>query len=141
MVLKLWNLRNLTGDQWLDPGTFRIMFQLNNRDYDAASSIFLQPLSWNPAVFFRRCRIIAGGAVIEDIDNFYRLPLMLHFLKPEEEQLGIASEGFCIFGARYGPQAADPRKNYRLDGHERSGIVAGRKVMFKPLVGISSKIN
>lgn len=23
---------NLTGDQWLDPSTFRVMFQLNNED-------------------------------------------------------------------------------------------------------------
>ena len=36
-----------------------------------------------------------------------------------------------------GTQTADPRKNYRLDEHERSGIVAaGRRGMFKPLVGI-----
>ena len=35
---------NLTGDQWLDPSTFRVMFQLNNKGYDAASSIFVQPL-------------------------------------------------------------------------------------------------
>ena len=62
---------------------------------------------------------------------------MLHSLKSEEEPLGIASEGFGSFDNKYGTQAADPRKNYRLDDHERSGIVAaGRRVMFKPLVGI-----
>ena len=128
---------NLTGDQWLDPCTFRVMFQLNNKDYDAASSIFLQPLSWNPAVCFKRCRLIAGGQIIEDIGKFNRLSLMLTALKPEDEQLGIASEGFGSFDAKYGSQAADPRKTYRLDDHERSGIVAaGRKVMFKPLDGI-----
>ena len=101
---------NLTGDQWLDPGTFRVMLQPNNKDYDAASSIYVQPLSWNPAVFFRRCRIIVGGIVTEDIDNSNRLPLMFHSLKPEEEQLGIASEGFGSFDNEYGTQAADPRR-------------------------------
>ena len=83
---------NLTGDQLLDPSTFRAAFQLNNKGYDSAGTTYLQPLSWNPDVFFRRCRIIAGGIVIEDIDNFNRLSLMLHALKPEEEQLGIAAE-------------------------------------------------
>ena len=43
---------NPTGDQWLDPSTFRVMFQPNTKDYDAAGSIYLQPLSWNPAAFF-----------------------------------------------------------------------------------------
>ena len=124
---------NLTGDQWLDPNTFRTMLQLNNEDHDAASSVFVQPLSWNPA----RCRLIAGGQIIEDIDNLNKLSLMLTALKSEDEQLGIASEGFGSFDAKYGSQAADPRKTYRLDDHDRSGIVAaGRKVMFKPLACI-----
>ena len=53
---------------------------------------------------------------------------MLHSLKSEEEQLGIASEGFGSFDNKYGTQTADPRKSYRLDDHERSGIVAaGRR--------------
>ena len=44
---------NLTGDQWLDPSTFRAVFQLNNHDGLNANGfqIMVQPLSWNPAVF------------------------------------------------------------------------------------------
>ena len=46
---------NLTGDQWLDPSTFRVAFQLNNHNGQTPGSvpvpIMLQPLSWNPAVF------------------------------------------------------------------------------------------
>ena len=65
---------------------------------------------------------------------------MLTALKSEDEQLGIASEGFGSFDSKYGSQAADPRKTCRLDDHERSGIVAaGRRVMFKPLVGICNQ--
>ena len=37
----------------------------------------VQPLHWNPAIMFRRARIVAGGQVIEDIDDFNRLSLML----------------------------------------------------------------
>ena len=46
---------NLTGDQWLDPSTFRVMLQLNNTGNvgaaDGASLKLVEPLSWNPAVF------------------------------------------------------------------------------------------
>ena len=91
---------NLTGDQWLDPSTFRVMFQLNNTGKIGAAEGTAQrvePLSWNPAAFFRHARIICGGVVVEDIDNFNRLSLMLTALKSEEEQNTIAGEGFCNF--------------------------------------------
>ena len=128
---------NLTGDQWLDPSSFRVVFQLNNEGYDAAGSICVQPLSLNRAVFFRRCRIIAGGVVIEDIDNFNRFSIMLHALKSEGEQLGIASEGFGSFDDKYANATADTRKSYRLGSHEQSGIVsAARRVTFQPLIGL-----
>ena len=61
---------NLASDAWMDPSTFRIQFQLNNKSFVADGINFVLPLSWNPAVFFRRCRITAGGQVIEDIDDF-----------------------------------------------------------------------
>ncbi len=82
---------NLAGDQWLDPSTFRVAFQLNNNN---GANIRVQPLSWNPAVFFRRARLICGGQVVEDIDDFNRLSLMLTDLLPEDDQNDIACEGF-----------------------------------------------
>ena len=128
---------NLTGDQWLDPSTFRVMFQLNNKDYESSGVVFLKTLSWNPAVLFRRCRLICGGQVIEDIDDFNRLSLMLTALKSNEEQLEIASEGFGCFDSKYGDVAADNRKTYRLDDFGDAGIVGtARKVVFKPMAGI-----
>ena len=88
---------NLTGDQWLNPSTFGVMFQLNNAGNvgapEGSATKALEPLSWNPAVFFRRARTICGGVVVEDIDNFNRLSLMLAALTNEEEQNSIAGEG------------------------------------------------
>ena len=102
---------NITSDHWLDPSTFRVMFQLNNKGNTGADNVtWVEPLSWNPAVFFRRARIIAGGQVIEDIDDFNRLSLMLTALKSEEEELMIASEGFGTFDDRYGSSSEDDRK-------------------------------
>ena len=67
---------NLTGDQWLDPSTFRVMLQLNITGNagaaEGAAPKMIEPLSWNRAVFFRRCRVICGGQVVEDIDSFNR---------------------------------------------------------------------
>ena len=40
---------NLTGDQWLDPSTFRVAFQLNNHNGDISSTLVFQLWS-NPFV-------------------------------------------------------------------------------------------
>ena len=92
---------NLTGDQWMGPSTFRVMFQLNNAGNvgapEGTPTKTLEPLSWNPAVFFRRARIICGGVVTKSIGDFNRLSLMLTALKTEGGQNSIAAEGFCNF--------------------------------------------
>ena len=66
------------------------MPQLNNTGNigaaEGTSLKSIEPLSWNPAVFFRRARIVCAGVVVEDIGNFNRLPLMLTALKTEEEK-------------------------------------------------------
>ena len=104
---------NLTGDQWLGPSTFRVAFQLNNHNGNNGANfpIMVQPLSWNPAVFFRRARLICGGQVVEDIDGFNRLSLTLTNLMPEDDQHDIACEGFCNFDFVKGEaaQAVDDR--------------------------------
>lgn len=65
---------NPTCDHWLGPSTFRVMFQLNNagnaNTAEGSPTKTLEPLAWNPAVFFRRARTICGGAVVEDIDAY-----------------------------------------------------------------------
>ena len=128
---------HLAGDQWMDPNTFRVAFQLNNPDYDAIGTTYVQPLSWNPAVFFRRARIIAGGQVVGDIDDFNKLSLMLTSLKSGEEQLMISSEGFNGFDDQYGEVSQDNRKTFRNFDYDKAGYVfQARRVIFKPLFGI-----
>jgi hypothetical protein len=129
-----------SSEQWLDPKTLRVHFQLNNESPDTTNNPLIQPLSWNPAVFFRRARLIGGGQIIEDIDNFARLSLMLTSLESESEQLNIASEGFGSFDDRYGEGAADSRKSYEVLDHDAAGVVAaGRRVLFKPMLGLFSQ--
>ena len=58
----------LTGsNDWLDPSTLRIMFDLRNTDATAAHR--LRPIG-GPWSFFRRMRITCGGTLVEDIDNY-----------------------------------------------------------------------
>ena len=58
----------LTFKDWLDPNTFRVMFDLVNDDPVSGDAKRLRPLS-GPWSFFRRVRLMAGGAT----DRRYRL--------------------------------------------------------------------
>ena len=51
----------LTGDQWLDPSTFRIMFDIQNNE-PLGSNKLLRVLG-GPHTFIRRMRVLANGAV------------------------------------------------------------------------------
>ena len=133
---------NLTGDLWLDPSIFRVMPQLNNTGNigapEGASLKSIEPLSWDPAVFFRRARLICSGVVIEDIDNFHRLPLMLTAPKTKEEQHTIAGEGFCNFDGKHATgQQNDSRSTYRQEDYDKAGmVITARRVLFKPIFGL-----
>ena len=132
---------NIAGDQWLDPNTFRVMFKLNknNGNNGAGPPIFVQPLSWNPAVFFRKARLICGSQVVENIDDSIRLSLMLTDLPPEGDQSDIACEGLGNVGYIRLPevQGDDQRKGYRHTDYDVSGNVnSARRFMFKPMLGL-----
>ncbi len=57
----------LTGDNWLDPSSLRVMFTLTNEEVTATKR--LRPLS-GPWLFFRRMRILCAGQLVEDIDQY-----------------------------------------------------------------------
>ena len=62
---------------------------------------------------------------------------MLTALKPEEEKLMIAAEGFGSFDDRYGSLSEDHRKTYRTQDCDKSGVVwQSRRVVFKPMFGL-----
>ena len=44
--------------------------------------------------FFKRLRVICGGQIVEDIDNYSRLHEMFHNMRPTEKRLNDAIEGF-----------------------------------------------
>ena len=117
----------LTGDQWLDPSTFRIMFDLVNMDTSNSNNKLLRVLG-GPHSFFRRMRILANGAVIEDIDNYNRVHEMFKLLKATDTKVNDEAEAF---GQQYD-------KYTTLDTTTVSGIKGGQSqtVLFKPCSGL-----
>ena len=74
------------------------MFTINNLDPTTGA---IQPLHWNPAIMFRRARVIAGGQAVEDIDDFNRLSLMMTALNSQDDPKEIAMEGFGLYDRKY----------------------------------------
>ena len=65
----------LTGTgEWLDPSTLQLQFQLKNTQN---KKLYLPGL---PHSFFRRARLMCGGTVVEDIDQYNRVHEMLSIL-------------------------------------------------------------
>ena len=81
----------LTGDNWLDPSTLRVMFNLNNDDSGLGKA--LRPIG-GPWRFFRRMTILAAGQLVEDIDNYNRIHEMMHVLVAKESRQSDAAEAF-----------------------------------------------
>ena len=55
----------LTNDNWLDPSTVRVMFNLHNTNTDPLKRLRTISGAWS---FFRRMRIMCQGTLIQDFD-------------------------------------------------------------------------
>ena len=113
----------LTGDSWLDPSTVRFQFALRNDNPLPACKLRTISGPWS---FFRRVRILAGGQILEDMDEYNRIHEMFHMLQAPETRSNDNMEGF---GVRWD-------NNNGIDEHY-AGIPGGtsRVVMFKMLSG------
>ena len=80
----------LNSNDWLDPSTVRLMFDLKNVDADAAKR--LRTIS-GPHSFWRRLRIMCGGTLIEDFD-YNKTHELYCSLKPADEKTNDDIEGF-----------------------------------------------
>ena len=140
---------SLTGDQWLDPSTFRIMFKIQNLETEPAGSTIntttgsynnnlklLRPIS-GPWSFFRRMRILAGGQVLEDIDYYNRAHELFHMFETTNNRTNVEIQGtgqYTNWLMTYGSHPYIAETNADNFG----GIYPGdsQTVMFKPLSGI-----
>ena len=81
----------LTGDNWLDTSTFRIMFDVRNNEGTPGQKLFVLG---GPHCFFRRMRILAAGQLVEDIDNYNRIHEMMSVLTSSDSRANQAAEAF-----------------------------------------------
>jgi hypothetical protein len=120
---------SLTGDHFLDPSTFRIMFDLVNMDSTEAKE--LRPLG-GPWSFFRRMRVLAGNQLVEDMDNYNRCHQLFSILTSPDSRANVNSEAFG--------QNWDIREDFKTGYSTDSfpGILGGQSqtVLFKPLAGL-----
>ena len=116
----------LAGDgSWLDPSTFRIMFDVVNASDDPATKK-LRPIGKAHA-FFRRLRISVRGQIIEDIDNYNRVSEMFHILQTKHSRANDMIEEFG-----YNDDISKLNDATMLPGIGTSS----QTVMFQPLCGL-----
>ena len=129
----------LTGDGWLDPSTLRVMYDLNNvtTNTTAGDTKVLRPVG-GPWCFFRRMRLLAGGTVFEDIDNYARTHEMFHTLVSPIKRQNDTCEGFGVVGDILRNRGAHPEGFPAQTPATYSGIpkASAMSVLFKPLSGL-----
>ena len=119
----------ISGDQWLDPSTFRVMFDLVNMESDAAKQLRVLGGPWS---FFRRMRVLCNGTIVEDIDDYNRVHQMFNIMTASDSRINELSEGFG--------QHWDIKEDF--DGPFKAATFPGirggqsRTVLFKPLSGL-----
>ena len=119
----------LTGDNWLDPSTFRVQFDLNN--LESAAGKELRTIS-GPWSFFRRMRVLCAGQIVEVIGDYNRIHEMMHILIARESRENDAAEAFGhYFDTHEWVTGQVPAGKY-------NGIPEGssQTVLFKPLSGL-----
>lgn len=121
----------LNGDEFLDPNSVRVSFDLKNED--AALGLLNVGGPW---CFFRRMTIKCGGTTIEDIDYYGRTHQMIHNLLDKNVRENESSEGFG-FELNLSKWSRD--NNFSNENKPNGGAVRAnskRTVSFKPLSGL-----
>ena len=114
----------LNGDDgnWLDPSSVVIQFDLLNTTARAVDAPVLRPLR-QPHLFFKRMRVIAGGQVVEDIQDFGRNSEIIASLQNSNVRDNDDIQGF---GGRYD---CDAVRN--LDDLPLIGALAADRVAYQ----------
>ena len=76
--------------------------------------------------FFRRMRVICGGQIVKDIDNYKWLHEMYHMMKPTEKRLNDAIEGF---GSTDSPSTIPATKTQTVCFTPPSGLLSQDKIL------------
>ncbi len=122
----------LNGNNWLDPSTFRVMFDLRNNDGEVLHE--LRPIG-SPWAFFRRARLICGGQTVEDIDFYNRTHEMMHTLTSTASRQNDFCEAFGNELTILEDYTTSPNLNTADLFHGIPGTQS-ITVLFKPILGL-----
>ena len=113
----------LTGDDWLDPSTLRVSFDVNNKDGTVGKEL---RVLGGPHTFFQRGRLMCQGVTIEDYDHFGRVSEMLQMLKSKHSRDNDVAEGFGRLWSehRFHDVSIKPQ-TWAAGGNENTGLTAG----------------
>ena len=122
----------LNADGWLDPSTTRVMFNLVNK---GTAAQMLRPLQ-GVYSFFRRLRITANGALVEDVSDYNRVHHMFEVLTSSHNRDNDDIEGFG-----YRSDTVAPGVAHTAVGGTLPGIAGGshQTVSFKLCSGLFSQ--
>ena len=81
---------NINGTDWLDPSSVKLHFIVKNND----ATTTLRPFVNGIHNWFRRLRVIIGGQVVEDIDNYNRVCQMFTLMMDKHKQLNDSIESW-----------------------------------------------
>ena len=81
----------LSVSDWLDPSTFRVMFDSSNTNANMANK--LRPIG-GPLSFLSRIRFLAGGQILEDIDLYNKVHEMINNFTSEGSRYNDYAESF-----------------------------------------------
>ncbi len=113
------------------------MFDLNKLDTNAGARLKTKTIG-GPWSFFRRMSLMAGGSIIEDIDNYARTHQMFHTLVSPVKRQNDTIEGFGWEGDILRNRGAHPDGLTAQTQLTYFGVPAGQGVsaLFKPLSGL-----
>ena len=84
-------LLQINGDGWLGPSTVRLIYSLRNNATGTTAKLRTISGPWS---FFKRVRVMYGGANVEDIDNYARTHQMMSIVTSQQNRSDDSVEGF-----------------------------------------------
>lgn len=112
---------------WVDPSTLRLQFSVRNLATEEKAVV--QPLG-GPHVFFDRCRVFLGGALVEDVQSYARTAELMHRLSPTDYLWNESVEGFGLARADAQNRHGVRRKTCWIPSGERLTVLE------KPALGL-----
>ena len=134
----------ISGDnQYLDPSTLRVQYELVNKTTEEGYDKKLRTIG-SPSSFFRRGRLLCGNIVISDVDDYNRTDEMLRMFRPKHVRDNEDIEGFGRRADVFRYIGINDAGEVQIAQEEQYQGIKPREsktVMFKPIFGLLNTPN